>query len=78
MAVYHNDKVKDIIGCETPLGKSCCFRPLGKDCVLFGRMAGKVVRSFENMSFFYVIKTEDTYYLTNDVVEMDFVDKERT
>lgn len=66
--VYENKKAKDVIGCDIPLGKLCCFKPLNKNEIFFGHMAGKVVDDFADMSFMYVLVADDRYFFSRDVI----------
>ena len=56
------------IDCEIPLGRLCCFKPLGKDVIYFGHMAGKVVDDFGDMTFMYVLKCDENYYFSRKVI----------
>src|SRR5574344_583940 len=68
-AFNHANKEKDkegkhdFIECEIPIGRLCCFKSLDNDSVWFGHMAGKVVEDFENMTYMYVFKTDDGYFV---------------
>lgn len=53
---------------DIEIGKLCCFKPIGKDDIYFGHMAGKVVDNFENMSFLYVLLSDGKYYFSRDVI----------
>ena len=57
---------KDVIECEIPLGKLCCFKPLDSDAIYFGYMAGKVIDDFENMTFMYVLMCDDRYFFSRN------------
>lgn len=59
---------KDVIECEIPLGRLCCFKPLDKDAIFFGHMAGKIVDDFENMSFMYVLVSDNRYFFSRKVI----------
>lgn len=54
---------------DIPLGRLCCFKEIGKQNIYFGHMAGKVVDDFENMTFLYVLKCNDNYYFSKEVIE---------
>ena len=56
------------IECEIPLGRLCCFKPLDKDQIYFGHMAGKVIDDFGDMTFMYVLKCDDKYYFSRKVI----------
>ena len=62
------DEKKDIIECDIPLGRLCCFKPLDKDAIYFGHMAGKIVDEFENMTFMYVLKIDGRYFFSKKVI----------
>ena len=59
---------KDVIECEIPLGKLCCFKPLDSDAIYFGHMAGKVIDDFENMTFMYVLMCDNRYFFSRKVI----------
>lgn len=59
---------KDVIECEIPLSKLCCFKPLDSDAIYFGHMAGKVIDNFENMTFMYVLMCDDRYFFSRKVI----------
>ena len=59
---------KDVIECEIPLGRLCCFKPLDKDAIFFGHMAGKVIDDFENMTFMYVLLCDNRYFFSRKVI----------
>lgn len=59
---------KDIIEQYLPLGQLCCFKPLDKDVIYFGHMAGTVVDDFENMTFMYVLMCDDRYFFSKEVI----------
>lgn len=70
-AFEHSKKTKnntDKIECEIPLGRLCCFKPLGKDAIYFGHMAGKVIDDFGDMTFMYVLKCDENYYFSRKVI----------
>ena len=69
-AFKHSQKEenKDIIECEIPLGRLCCFKPLDKDAIFFGHMAGKVIDDFENMTFMYVLMCDNRYFFSRKVI----------
>ncbi|EOS35369.1 hypothetical protein C804_00971 [Lachnospiraceae bacterium A4] len=56
------------IECEIPLGRLCCFKPLNKDAIYFGHMAGKVIDDFGDMTFMYVLKCDENYYFSRKVM----------
>ncbi len=58
----------DIIECEIPLGRLCCFKPLDQDTIYFGYMAGKVVDDFKNMTFMYVLTCDNRYFFSRKVI----------
>lgn len=58
----------NIINLDIPLGKLCCFKPLGKNEIYFGHMVGKVIDDFEDMSFLYVLKCDDRYFFSKNVI----------
>lgn len=60
---------KDIIKLDIPLGTLCCFKPINKNTILFGHVAGKVVDDFEQMSFMYVVATNNEYYFSKEVIK---------
>lgn len=62
------EKIKDEIGLEIPIGRLCCFKPVGSDEILFGHLAGAMVHNFKNMSFVYLLKCEERVYYSNDVI----------
>lgn len=53
---------------DIELGKLCCFKPLDKDEIFFGHMAGKVVDDFENMTFMYVLNIDNRYFFSRNVI----------
>lgn len=53
---------------DIELGKLCCFKPLDKDEIYFGHMAGKVVDDFENMTFMYVLNIDNRYFFSRNVI----------
>ena len=59
---------RDIIECEIPIGRLCCFKPLDQDAIYFGHMAGKVVDDFENMTYMYVLVCDDRYFFSRKVI----------
>lgn len=59
---------KDVIECEIPLGRLCCFKPLNKDAIFFGHMAGKIVDDFEKMTFMYVLVSDNRYFFSRKVI----------
>ena len=59
---------KDVIECEIPLGKLCCFKPLDSDAIYFGHMVGKVIDDFENMTFMYVLMCDNRYFFSRKVI----------
>lgn len=59
---------KDVIKCEIPLGRLCCFKPLNKDAIFFGHMAGKIVDDFEKMTFMYVLVSDNRYFFSRKVI----------
>lgn len=59
---------KDVIECEIPLGRLCCFKPLDKDVIFFGHMAGKIVDDFEKMTFMYVLVSNNRYFFSRKVI----------
>lgn len=59
---------KDVIECEIPLGRLCCFKPLDKDAIFFGHMAGKIVDDFEKMTFMYVLVSDNRYFFSRKVI----------
>jgi hypothetical protein len=70
-AFEHSKKTEnntDKIECEIPLGRLCCFKPLGKDSIYFGHMAGKVIDDFGDMTFMYVLKCDENYYFSRKVI----------
>lgn len=62
------DNKLDTIECEIPLGILCCFKPLDRNAIYFGHMAGKVVDDFENMTFMYVLKIDGRYFFSRRVI----------
>lgn len=71
MAFEHSKKEEnntEKIECEIPLGRLCCFKPLNKDEIYFGHMAGKVIDDFGDMTFMYVLKCDDNYYFSRKVI----------
>ena len=62
------EEKKDVIECESPLGKLCCFKPLDSDSIFFGHMAGKVIDNFEDMSFMYVLMCDNRYFFSRKVI----------
>ena len=70
-AFEHSQKTKskvDVIECEIPLGRLCCFKPLDQDAIYFGYMAGKVIDDFENMNFMYVLMCDNRYFFSRKVI----------
>ncbi|WP_342759539.1 hypothetical protein [Kineothrix sedimenti] len=63
-----NKNQSDIIECEIPIGRLCCFKPLDQDSIYFGHMAGKVVDDFENMTYMYVLVCDDRYFFSRKVI----------
>ena len=59
---------KDVIECEILLGRLCCFKPLNKDAIFFGHMAGKIVDDFEKMTFMYVLVSDNRYFFSRKVI----------
>lgn len=59
---------KDVIECEIPLGRLCCFKPLDMDVIFFGHMAGKIVDDFEKMTFMYVLVSDNKYFFSRKVI----------
>lgn len=59
---------KDVIECEIPLGRLCCFKPLDKDVIFFGHMVGKIVDDFEKMTFMYVLVSDNRYFFSRKVI----------
>ena len=53
---------------DIELGKLCCFKPLDKNEIYFGHMAGKVVDDFENMTFMYVLNIDNRYFFSRNVI----------
>lgn len=53
---------------DIELGKLCCFKPLDKDEIYFGHMAGKVVDDFENMTFMYVLNIDNRYFFSRNAI----------
>ena len=53
---------------DIELGKLCCFKPLDKDEIYFGHMAGKVVDDFESMTFMYVLNIDNRYFFSRNVI----------
>ncbi|RHQ81946.1 hypothetical protein [Clostridium sp. AF22-10] len=53
---------------DIELGKLCCFKPLDKDEIYFGHMAGKVVDDFGNMTFMYVLNIDNRYFFSRNVI----------
>lgn len=53
---------------DIELGRLCCFKPLDKDEIYFGHMAGKVVDDFENMTFMYVLNIDSRYFFSRNVI----------
>ena len=62
------DEFKEKIECDIPLGRLCCFKPLDKDVIYFGHMAGKVIDDFENMTFMYVLFVDNRYFFSRKVI----------
>lgn len=58
----------DTIKCDIPLGRLCCFQPLDSKAIYFGHMAGKIVDSFEEMNFLYVLMSDDRYFFSRKVI----------
>lgn len=71
-AFEHNKKENnnhgDIIKCEIPIGRLCCFKLPGNDAIYFGHMAGKVVDDFENMTYTYVLISDNRYFFSRKVI----------
>ena len=69
-AFEHSQKEenKDVIECDIPLGRICCFKPLDKDAIFFGHMAGIVIDVFENMTFMDVLLCDNRYFFTRKVI----------
>lgn len=71
--MLYNGEVKlvaDQIALPIPLGALCCFKPLGNDnVILFGHIAGVMVKDFETMTFVYIMKCGDRNYYSADVIE---------
>ena len=65
--MWKRENDKDIVEQDIPLGQLCCFKPLGKDSILFGHMAGTVVEDFENMTFMYVLFCDGEYFFSKGV-----------
>jgi len=63
-----NKNQGDVIECEIPIGRLCCFKPLDQDAIYFGHMAGKVVDDFENMTYMYVLMCDDRYFFSRRVI----------
>lgn len=59
---------KDSGECDIPLGKLCCFKPIDQNGIYFGHVAGKVVDDFEKMSFMYVLKSDNQYFFSKEVI----------
>lgn len=53
---------------DIELGKLCCFKPLDKDEIYFGHMAGKVVDDFGNITFMYVLNIDNRYFFSRNVI----------
>ena len=53
---------------DIELGKLCCFKPLDKDEIYFGHMAGKVVDDFGNMTFMYILNIDNRYFFSRNVI----------
>ena len=58
----------NIIECEIPIGRLCCFKLPGNDAIYFGHMAGKVVDDFENMTYTYVLMSDNRYFFSRKVI----------
>ena len=58
----------DIIECDIPLGRLCCFKPLDSNEIYFGHMAGKVIDDFEKMTWMYVLDGDDGYFFSRNVI----------
>lgn len=69
-AFEHSQKEenKEVIECEIPLGRLCCFKPLDKDTIFFGHMAGKIVDDFEKMTSMYVLVSDNRYFFSRKVI----------
>ena len=69
-AFEHSQKVakNDMIECDIPLGRLCCFKPLDSNAIYFGHMAGKVVGDFEKMTWLYVLECDDRYFFSRNVI----------
>lgn len=70
-AFEHSQKAEskaDVIECEIPLGRLCCFKPLDQDAIYFGHMAGKVIEDFEKMTFMYVLMCDGRYFFSRKVI----------
>lgn len=63
-----NKNQGDIIKCEIPIGRLCCFKLPGNDVIYFGHMAGKVVDDFENMTYTYVLMSDNRYFFSKKVI----------
>lgn len=63
-----NKNQGDIIECEIPIGRLCCFKLPGNDAIYFGHMAGKVVDDFENMTYTYVLMSDNRYFFSRKVI----------
>lgn len=58
----------NVIEMDIPIGRLCCFKLLDKDAIFFGHMAGKVIDDFENMTFMYVLKTDNRYFFSREAI----------
>ncbi len=58
----------NIIEREIPIGRLCCFKLPGNDAIYFGHMAGKVVDDFENMTYTYVLMSDNRYFFSKKVI----------
>lgn len=58
----------NVIEMDIPIGRLCCFKLLDRDAIFFGHMAGKVIDDFENMTFMYVLKTDNRYFFSREVI----------
>ena len=63
-----NKNQGDIIKCEIPIGRLCCFKLPGNNAIYFGHMAGKVVDDFENMTYTYVLMSDNRYFFSRKVI----------
>lgn len=53
---------------DIELGELCCFKPVDKDEIYFGHMAGKVVDDFESMTFMYVLNIDNRYFFSRNAI----------